>query len=154
MLEVPYDESMTAAENACFAHLCGKLGYTPGVNAFLGVNGGLADCIVFDVGMGYTGDLNTWRSGYAHMRAQLDIYSRSRVDLQKAIMRVMRSMPIDENDVELAEGSNVVNFRLAPDSGNPGAVKTIDLQIKTDRAPIPCYTATIMFDVVFACPRN
>ncbi len=151
-----YENSMTVAEEACMIHLCGKLGYTAGQNAFFATNPGVADCIVFDIGQCSTGDLNTWRAGYAHMRAQMEIYDRNRKRLQQTIMRLMKEMPTcpAHGDDFLVDGSNVVQFRLAPNDGNPGGIKTTEIEQRTDKEAVPVYVCSVLFDVVFECTRG
>lgn len=151
-----FEESMTAAEEACFNHICGKLAMKPRVNAYISINPGNPDCIVFDIGGGYTGDLNTWPANYMHMRAKMDIYARSRQQVQRTIMRTVRAFPtLPQNNGDfLVEDSNVVQMRLAPDSGNPSEITTTAVETGNDKAPVPCFVATISFDVVFACPRD
>ena len=145
-----YEESMTNAERICFDFLAEKLGLQPS-QAFLGVNPGRADCMVFDIGANYTADLNTFRAPCAHFRAQMDIYSRDRAMLQKLIMRTRSLAPIDENhDPDgLRERGNVLQLRIAVESNNPSAAKTVEIDLGTDKKKLTTWTASVDFDVVF-----
>ena len=150
MKECSYEESLTFAEEICAGYIAEKLGI-PDHAFFLGVNPGNADCAVFDIGQNYTGDLNTFLAPCAHFRAQLDLYSRDRAELQKLIMRCRRFMPIDaEHDPDgLLERGNVIQLRLSPEAANPSAIKTVELEISTDQKKIAAGTVTVTFDVVF-----
>lgn len=145
-----YEDSLTNAEKICFDYLVEKLGLDPSA-AFYGVNPGRADCMVFDIGASYTGDLNAFRAPCAHFRAQMDLYCRDRTMLQKLIMRTRRFAPVDENhDPDgLRERGNVLQLRLAADAGNPSAAKTVDIELGTDKKKRTTWTATVDFDVVF-----
>ena len=150
MKECSYEESLTFAEEICAGYIAEKLGI-PDHAFFLGVNPGNADCAVFDIGQNYTGDLITFLAPCAHFRAQLDLYSRDRAELQKLIMRCRRFMPIDaEHDPDgLVERGNVIQLRLSPEAANPSAIKTVELEISTDQKKIAAWTVTVTFDVVF-----
>lgn len=150
MKECSYEESLTFAEEVSAGYIAEKLGI-PDHAFFLGVNPGNADCAVFDIGQNYTGDLNTFLAPCAHFRAQLDLYSRDRAELQKLIMRCRRFMPIDaEHDPDgLLERGNVIQLRLSPEAANPSAIKTVELEISTDQKKIAAWTVTVTFDVVF-----
>lgn len=150
MIPCSYEESLTNAETVCFEYLCEKLG-VPASEAFIGVNPGRADCIVFDIGASYTADLNAFRAPCAHFRAQMDLYRRDRAMLQRLIMRTRLFAPVDEeHDPDgLRERGNVLQFRLAVEAGNPSAIKTVDIDLGTDQKKLPTWTATIDFDVVF-----
>lgn len=150
MIPCSYEESLTRAEAVCFGYLCEKLGLDQSA-AFIGVNPGRADCMVFDIGQSYTADLNAFRSPCAHFRAQMDLYSRDRTKLQQLIMRARRFFPVDEeHDPDgLRDRGNVLQFRLAVEAGNPSAIKTVDIDLGTDQKKLPTWTATVDFDVVF-----
>ena len=150
MKKCSYEESLTLAEEVCAGYIAEKLGL-PDHAFFLGVNPGNADCAVFDIGQSYTGDLNTFLSPCAHFRAQLDLYSRDRAELQRLIMRCRRFMPIDaDHDPDgLLERGNVIQLRLSAEAANPSAIKTVELEISTDQKKLVAWTVTVTFDVVF-----
>jgi hypothetical protein len=150
MKECSYEESLTLAEEICSGYIAEKLGF-PNHAFFLGLNDGLAECAVFDIGQSYTGDLNTFQSPCAHFRAQLDLYSQDRAELQKLIMRCRRFMPIDaDHDPDgLLERGNVIQLRLSAEAANPSAIKTVEIERKTDKKKLTVWTVTVSFDVVF-----
>lgn len=150
MISCSYEESLSLAEETCFAYLREKLGLDPSA-AFIGVNPGRADCMVFDIGQSGTADLNAFRAPCAHFRAQMDLYSRDRALLQRLLMRTRRFAPVDErSDPDGLTGrGNVLQFRLAVEAGNPSAIRTVDLDIGTDQKRLTAWTATVTFDVVF-----
>ena len=150
MKECSYEESLTLAEEVCAGYIAEKIGF-PNHAFFLGVNDGIAECAVFDIGQSYTGDLNTFQSPCAHFRAQLDLYSRNRAELQRLIMRCRRFMPIDaDHDPDgLLERGNVIQLRLSAEAANPSAIKTVEIELKTDKKKLPVWTVTVSFDVVF-----
>ena len=150
MKECSYEESLTLAEEVCAGYIAEKIGF-PNHAFFLGVNDGIAECAVFDIGQSYTGDLNTFQSPCAHFRAQLELYSRNRAELQRLIMRCRRFMPIDaDHDPDgLLERGNVIQLRLSAEAANPSAIKTVEIELKTDKKKLPVWTVTVSFDVVF-----
>ena len=150
MKECSYEESLTLAEEVCAGYIAEKLGLLDHA-FFLGVNDGIAECAVFDIGQSYTGDLNTFQSPCAHFRAQLDLYSQNRAGLQKLIMRCRRFMPIDaDHDPDgLLERGNVIQLRLSAEAANPSAIKTVEIELKTDKKKLTVWTVTVTFDVVF-----
>lgn len=150
MIPCSYEESLTNAETVCFEYLREKLDI-PASEAFIGVNPGRADCMVFDIGQSYTADLNAFRASCAHFRGQMDLYSRDRTKLQHLIMRARKFAPVnEEHDPDgLRERGNVLQLRLAVEAGNPSAIKTVDIELGTDQKKLPTWTATVDFDVVF-----
>ena len=150
MKECSYEESLTLAEEICAGYIAEKLGL-PDHAFFLGVNDGIAECAVFDIGQSYTGDLNTFQSPCAHFRAQLGLYSQTRAELQRLIMRCRRFMPIDaDHDPDgLLERGNVIQLRRSAEAANPSAIKTVELELKTDKKKLTVWTVTVTFDVVF-----
>lgn len=154
MKESPYEQSLADAEAACFRALCAATGFAPGRNAYLGVNPGNPDCLVFDIGSSQTGDLNAFRAPVAHFRAQADVCSRDRAALQRLVMRIRRLLPTDEEHDPLAlrESSCVLQFRLAPEAGNPSALRTAEIATGRDERPVPTWSASAVFDVVFLTP--
>ena len=150
MKECSYEESLTLAEEVCAGYIAEKIGF-PNHAFFLGVNDGIAECAVFDIGQSYTGDLNTFQSPCAHFRAQLELYSRNRAELQRLIMRCRRFMPIDaDHDPDgLLERGNVIQLRLSAEAANPSAIKTVEIELKTDKKKLTVWTVTVSFDVVF-----
>lgn len=154
MQEIEYENSMSAAETACFEALCTRLGFTAGKNAFLGVNAGVPDCMVFDIGSNYTGDLNAFRAPCAHFRAQADFYNRDRAALQRLVMRLRHLFPVDHDadKLGLRDDSPVIQFRLCVETSNPTALKTTEVPTGRDATPVPTWTMSAVFDVVFATP--
>ena len=156
MTEVPYEQSLADAEAACFRALCTATGFTPGRNAYLGVNPGNPDCLVFDAGAAQSAALNAFSSPVAHFRAQADFYSRDRAALQRLVMRIRRLLPTNEESdpLSIRENSCVLQFRLALESGNPSALKTAEIQTARDATPIPTWTTSAVFDLVFLTPTD
>ena len=144
-----FDDSLALAEAACaqFLHK------TTGMTIRVAVNGkGDPDCAVFDIGYLYTGEHTLFQAHAYHFRAKLDIYRRSREEVQKAIMRLLHSFPVNADtnaDSELRESANVKVFRIAPQTQAVSEIVTADVQPVKDAKPIPCWTSTVQFDVVF-----
>lgn len=144
-----FEDAMGAAEIACAQHIVKNTGMT----VCVGTNDkGLVDCAVFDIGYLQTGEHATFPAGAYHFRARLDIYRRTRKDVQKAIMRLLASFPINADvnaAADLRENSNVIVFRIAPVTQGVSEITTADVQQVKDAKPIRCWTATALFDVVF-----
>lgn len=144
-----YEESLGCAELACAQHI----NATTGMTVCVGTNDeGRTDCAVFDIGYLQTGEHATFQAHALHFRAKLDIYRRSREEVQRAIMRILQTFPInaDVNAMDdLRENSNVLVFRLSPQTQGVSEITTVDMQQKKDQRTIRCFTATALFDVVF-----
>jgi len=144
-----FDESLMLAEIACAQHVH----KTTGMTVCVGTNDdGRTDCAVFDIGYLQTGEHATFKASAYHFRAKLDIYRRARRDVQLAIMQLLKTFPInaDVNAMDdLRENSNVINFRLSPQTQGVSEITTVDVQQKKDQRTIRCFTATALFDVVF-----
>ena len=144
-----FEDSLGLAEYACAQHIHVRTG----MMVCIATNDrGAPDCAVFDIGYLQTGEFAAFPSSAFHFRAKLDIYRRSRPDLQKAIMCLLASFPInaDQNaDAELRENSNVIVFRVAPQTQGISEISTVDIQPTKDAKAIRCWCATVQFDVVF-----
>ena len=144
-----FDESLETAETACAQHIH----KTTGMTVCVATNDkGRTDCAVFDIGYLQTGEHLAFKAGSYHFRAKLDIYRRERREVQRAIMRLVASFPInaDVNAMDnLRENSNVLLFRLSPQTQGISEITTTDVQQVKDTKAIRCFTATALFDVVF-----
>lgn len=144
-----FEESLESAETACAQHIY----KTTGMTVCVATNDkGLTDCTVFDIGYLQTGEHATYQAKAYHFTAKLDIYRRARRDVQRAIMRLLATFPInaDVNAMnELRENSNVINFRISPQTQGVSEITTVDMQQTKDAKTVRCFTATVLFDVVF-----
>lgn len=149
MKECTYEESLELAEIACAQHIY----KTTDMTVCVATNDkGLTDCAVFDIGYLQTGEHATFKASAFHYRAKLDIYRRNRREVQQAIMRILKTFPInaDVNAMdELRENSNVIVFRISPQTQGVSEVTTVDVQQVKDAKAIRCFTVTVLFDVVF-----
>lgn len=149
MKECDFESSLTEAEIACKSKLHGLF---DNVQTKRSTNPGLPDCNVFDIGYLYTPDGTTFNPCAYHWRAQLDLYRRDRTVLQKEIMRVLAAFPVNADyrpDDDLRANSNVLQFRVAPETRAVSEITTTQVGTDKDAKPIMTYTATIQFDVVF-----
>ena len=147
-----FEEAMFQAERDCFDKVCEILGLQEGKSAFLSVNKGMLDCVVFDIGYPETGDMMAFPSDVFHWRGQLDIYNRSRRQIQKWLMRLIAAMPIGTSqatDEQMPEGSNVQNFRIVPVTNSISDIVTTQLKYAAGDKGVEVYTSTIIFDIVF-----
>ena len=143
-------DAMTVAEKACKECLARKL---EGVRIYRFRNPGDPECAVFDIGYLQTGDLTVHDAPSYHFRAHLDLFHRDHDELQRDIMRLLLALPVNADirtDDEVRETSNVVVFRIAPETQAVGEIVQADVQPAKDGNPIMCYTAAVKFDVVFA----
>lgn len=105
------------AEKACFDVLCAIAGWSPGLNAFIGLNPGKPDCAVFDIGEAGLGDTACFQSPTLHFKSYLELFSRDRAPLQAAEVMLYKSFPSGgfscQNRPEFTD-TNVVLFRLSP----------------------------------------
>lgn len=149
---VAFEDAMTAAERDCLDKLCEILGVREGVSAFLSTNGGALDCVVFDIGYPETGETMGFPADTFHWRGQLDVYNRSRRQIQKWLMRLVAAMPIgtEQSTAErMREGSNVLCLRIQPVTNAIGEITTTSLKFGAGDKGVEVYTSTIIFDIVF-----
>lgn len=146
-----FETSLEEAERACFDELVRVLKLRTGVNAYIGISDGNPDCMVFDIGYIQTGEMTAFPASNYHFRASAEFYSRNRTTLQRTLMRLLEAMPIGHEfspDSVLAD-TNVVNFRIAPETNAVGQITTTAVQMGKDGKTVPTFTATVLFDVVF-----
>ena len=147
-----FEEALFSAERDCFDKVCEILGLTEGRNAFLSTNAGALDCVVFDIGYPETGDMMAFPSDVFHWRGQLDIYNRSRRQIQRWLMRLIAAMPIGTTQAtreQMRDGSNVQNFRIMPTTNSITEIATTSLKFGAGDKGVEVYTSTIIFDIVF-----
>ena len=147
-----FEASLGEAEDACFEALCRILDLRAGVNAFIGANDGRADCLVFDIGALQTGDQTTYRAVRFHFRGQADLYNRNRRKLQAQLMRIVAGLPVQRHggtESFLRADTNVLQFRVVPETSAISAVKSAEIETATAGKKIPTFTATVTFDIVF-----
>ena len=143
-------DALTVAELSCRECLARKL---EGMKVYRFRNPGDPDCAVFDIGYLQTGDLTVNDAQSYHFRAHLDLYNRDHDKLQRDIMRLLLTLPVNADirtGDEVREESNVIVFRIAPETQAVGEIVQADVQPAKDGNPIMCYTAAVKFDVVFA----
>ena len=148
MKKCDFQNSLTEAEIACAEHLRRLTGNV----IHIGENPGFTDCAVFDIGYLQTGDHATFKASGYHFRAKLDLYRTNRLDLQRAAMRILESFPINADinaDADLRENSNVVVFRLSPQTQGLSEATTSYITPQGRTNQVKCWTVTLLFDVVF-----
>ena len=154
MKDCAFEDSLALAETACANHIH----KTTGMTVCVATNDkGLLDCGVFDIGFPQTGERAIFKAEGYHFRAKLDVVSRKREDVQRAVMRLLKSFPInaDTNAADqLRETSNVVVFRLAPQTQFLSEIATVDVQQAKDSRTVRCWGCTALFDVVFIAKRT
>ena len=146
------ENSLTRAEDACARVLCDLLGLRPEVDFTVATSLGLPDCAVFDIGRLDSGEVAAFPSNAWHFRASVDLYNRDRAALQRWIMLILDGMHIGRNwfaGHPLREDSNVTNFQVAPEANAVSEIKTTAVSTSTNAKPVPTYTASVGFDVVF-----
>lgn len=154
-----FENALKEAELSCFAFLCDRCNLRQQEQAFVSTRPKYAiDCAVFDIGQMQTGDVAAFPSGHYHWRAQCDFYNRSRDELQRMIMRMLRDFPVDQvynEDHPLRKDTCVQCFRIAPETGAISTITTQELDNGKDASKVPVFTCTVQFDVVFyAGPRQ
>ena len=148
MIECDFQDSMTVAEKACKEHVAKFIG----MKVYRDSNPGDPDCGVFNIGYLQTGEHAMYRAEAYHFRAQLELFRRDRTELQRQIMRLLESFPVNADtnvQAEIRDTSNVQVFRIAPETRAVGEVVRTDLNTEKDGQPIITFTCTILFDVVF-----
>lgn len=151
---VLFEESMEKAERDCFDKICEVLGLQEGRSAFLSVNGGEANCVVFDIGSPESGEVLAFPARQFHWRGQLDCYNVKRRQIQKWLMRLVAAMPISAipgqgTSEKMPEGSNVVHFRIAPLADAIKTITTTTLKYGAGDKGREVFTSSVVFDIVF-----
>lgn len=146
------ENALTQAEDACARVLCELLGLRPGVTFTVATSTGLPDCAVFDIGRLASGEVAAFPSNAWHFRASVDLYNRNRAELQRWIMLILDGMHIGRNwfaEHSLREDTNVANFQVAAEDNGVSEITTTAVSASTNAQPVPTYTASVAFDVVF-----
>ena len=148
MREVTFEESLTKAEAACAAHLAAFLG----TKVYIDSNPDVPDCAVFNIGYLYSGEHNAFRAQAYHFRGSLDLFCRSRPELQKMAMRILANFPVNADidpESPLRTESNVLVLRVPVETNALSSVQRTDVQSRRDARAVPTYTCSVAFDVVF-----
>lgn len=152
MNPVSFENALTEAEMLCHLKIAEVLGLSDGVDAFICLNPGRTDCAVWDIGGLQTGEQTGFPAEMYHFRGQLELYSRSRQQIQRWIMRLIAAFPLTRwqgvSD-EMARETCVDVLRIAPESNAVSAISTTEVHSGTNEKTIPCFTATLQFDIVF-----
>lgn len=146
MKEVEFTDALTEAEKACTAKVKGLFRHP----THRCLNPGVPDCQVFDIGYLYTGDNATFDSASYHWRGTLELYRRDRTEMQRDIMKILEALPCNADyHQDGMDGTNVLCFRVAPETRSVSEITTANINPNKDESPIPCFTCTVAFDVVF-----
>lgn len=145
-------DTLHDAELQCMARIAEALGLRVGVNAFIGLHPGMSDCVVWDIGYLYTGDQAAFPANKYHWRGKLELYNRTRLQIQRWIMVLLRSFPIapahGRATMDVGEGP-VVTLRVAPENGGIGEIVTKTIK-QNDKDPgRETFYCPASFDVVF-----
>lgn len=147
------ENALIEAEEACLRKICEILNFRAGVNAFICVQPGLTDCCVFDIGNVQTGDQTSYPAGMFHFRGNLTFYAVNRKSIQRSIMRLLLALPNapqQSRQNSMIEDSNVIVFRIAPETNAIGAISTVAVQAANNKPEIEVFTAVVSFDIVFS----
>ena len=145
-------EALSDAERQCLDRIAGVLGLRVGVTAFIGLHPGLSDCAVWDIGYLYTGEQTSFPANQWHFRGKLELYCRSRQQMQRWITALMLSFPITpfNGRDRMAPGEGpVITLRVAPENGGIGEIATQTVK-QNDKDPgRETFYCPANFDVVF-----
>lgn len=142
-----FEDALTEAEKAATAFIREMF---DGAKTYRATNPGDPDCQVFDIGYLNIGDNTTFPSAAYCFRGQLDICRRDRTVLQREIMRMLNRFPVNQDyQTEDLEETNLLCVRIAPETRAVSEITTVNVNPNKDDNPIPCYSATVLFDVVF-----
>lgn len=155
---IQQDEALYEAERTCFDKLVQVMGLQgEGIDAFISTNGGKVECAVFDIGYPQTGETTGFPATTHHWRAQLEMYSRNRRQLQKWIMRLMLAFPNAPTQgvaSELYQNTTVKVLRIAPETRAVSEITTTELKSDPAKAGVNAFTCSVAFDVVFTIGRR
>lgn len=147
-----HEDALFNAERDCLLKLCEILGVHEGRDAFISVNKGLADCVVFDIGSPETGDVFAFPANTYHWRGKLDIYNRDRKSVQRSLMRLVAALPTKSSQGTaemMPPNSNVSQFRLAPIPQAVSEITTAELKVGNSEKTLATFTASATFDIIF-----
>lgn len=145
-------DALADAERTCFDRIVEALGLRPGVDAAIGLQPGLADCAVWDIGYLYTGDQAGFAADTFHFRGRLELYSRTRQQVQRWITALLFAFPagsVQARPGEPPPGGNVLVLRIAPENGAIGEISTIAVKQTEKDAGRETFYCAANFDVVF-----
>lgn len=122
-----------------------SLGLHLGVGFFIGAFPGMTECAVFDIGYLNIGDTSAFKARTWAFRATLDLYSRSREELQKWLTALLLAYPFS---TPRPDGDGEIKcLRLAPQSAAVGNIKSVTISMGDSEMNV--LTASVDFDVVF-----
>lgn len=148
------ESCVVEAEEVCLKKLAEILGLHAGVDATLAsARSRRAECAVYDIGHLYIGDTMAFRAHKHAFRGTLDLFNRSRPDLQRWIGRLLMNLPISPwqgRSNELEGDTNVEQMRVALETGGIGDIESATLGGDKDgKGGIEVFTTTVLIDVVF-----
>ena len=145
-------ETLSDAERQCLDRIAEALGLRVGVDAFFVPHPGLSDCVVWDIGYLYTGDQAAFPANMYHWRGKLELYSRTRQQIQRWIVSLLRSFPIAPAHgramMDVGEGP-VKILRIAPENGGIGEIATQTVKQHEKDPGRETFYCPASFDVVF-----
>lgn len=147
-----YERAMTQAEAACNLRVAHLLGLSPGKDATIGISNGYPDAAVFDIGQMQIGETNTFNAGAVCFSATLTLYNRDRSMLQRWLMRLVGSLPVNADyrpDDAVREDANVLHFRITPSGGAISRITPTTVQ-SSNSGDVPTWTAEVQMDAVYA----
>lgn len=147
------EDAIIEAEAQCHKKITEVLGLRIGETSFLSVNGRRLNCVVWDIGALETGDQAGFPSDMYHFQGRLDLYNQNRAALQRWIMRLLLSFPVNKwqgRSNDLAAEGNVYCLRVAPQTQGIGEITTKELRNDKNVKVSDVFTASVIFDVVFS----
>lgn len=136
---------MARVEQAAAEKIADSLNMNLGVDFFVGAFPGLTECAVFDIGYLNIGDTSAFKARTWAFRATLDLYSRSRAELQSWLTALLLAYPFS---TPRPDGDGEIKcLRLAPQTAAIGNIKSVTISLGDSEMNV--LTASIEFDVVF-----
>ncbi len=146
-----FERSMAQAEEACLRRVANLFGLAPGRDATVGISNGLPDAVVFDIGQIQLGETSTFNTNAVCFSATLTLFNRDRAMLQRWLMRLIGSLPINDDyrpDDTVRGDSNIAHFRINPSSGAISRITATNVQ-SSNSGDVPTWTCEVQMDVVF-----
>lgn len=143
-------DALAQAEEAATVALAGILDLDVGTQATPGISIGQTEGLVFDIGELGTGDTVVFPASVVHMRSTATLFNRNRIELQKWIVTLLNTFPINKDyakDHDLRETSNIIHLRIPPERGAVSKCQP-DVVENSNSGEVNVWTCDITFDTV------
>lgn len=137
---------LSRVEQDAAERIANTLGMNLGVDFFIGAFPALTECAVFDIGYLQIGDTSAFNARTWAFRGSLELYSRSREELQAWITSLLLAYPF--NTPRPVGAGDIKCLRIAPQAAAIGNIESVTIAYQGESEMV-VLKASIEFDIVF-----